>query len=132
MVGSRSVALVNVHASHEVSFGILRYLLDDMYALVVLALGVNDVDGLVAGNEHTLVADLTTHLAVERSVVENDLVESVLLLSYLAVAEDVTFVFRVVIADKLLLALAQFHPVAVLHDGSVAGISTSKPFSSTV
>jgi len=40
-----------------------------MYALVILTLGVDDLDGLAIGDEHALVAHLTSHLSIERGMV---------------------------------------------------------------
>ena len=89
MVGSASLAVLDIYASHEVSIYILWQLLYDVDALVVLALGVDNLDGLILANEYTLVANLSTHLTIEWSVVEYQLIEGVLLLSHLAVAQDV-------------------------------------------
>ena len=82
-----------------------------MNRLAVLALCVGDGDSLVLADEHAGVAHLTTHLAVERSIVKHDFVICVLLLRNLAVTQDVTLIFCVVIAYELLLALADVHPV---------------------
>ena len=75
-----------------------------MYALVVLTLGVDDIDCLIFANEYTLVTYLTTHLTIERSIVEYKFIETVLLLSHLAVAEDMALVFCIVVTNKLLFA----------------------------
>ena len=120
VVGSAGIALVGVYARHEVGINVLGQLLHDVYALVVLALGVGHGHGLVLAHEHALVAYLSAHLTVERCVVEHQLVERALLLCHLAVAQDVTLVLGVVVAHKLLLALAQNHPVAVLNGSGVA------------
>ena len=121
VVGSRCVALVGVDASHEVGLDVLGQFLDDMYALVVLALGVDDVDGLVLRYQGALVAHLATHLAVERRMVEHHLVECVLLLCDLAVAQDVALILGVVVTHELLFAILDLHPVTVLHGSGVAG-----------
>ena len=120
MVGSAAVALVNIYASHEVGRGVFRQLLDDVYALVVLALGVDDLDGLVFVYEHTAVAHLSTHLAIERSVVENEFVEGLLLLCHLSVSEDVALVFGIVISLELLFAFLQHLPVSIFHCSGIA------------
>ena len=120
MVASRALTLLYIHLSVEVSSDVLRQFLDDMNALVVLALGVDDLDGLIGEDELTLVAYLTTHLSVERSLVEDDLIEHVLLLCHLTVTEDMCIAVVGVVADELLLALMHVDPVAVLHSGSVA------------
>ena len=45
-----------------------------MDRLVVLALCIGDVDCLVLAYEHTGISYLSTHLAIERSIVENELI----------------------------------------------------------
>ena len=59
----------------------MRQLLEDMDALIVLTFRIDDVYGLLVGNELTGVANLSAHLAVERCVVKHYLIEGVLLLS---------------------------------------------------
>ena len=91
-----------------------------MDALVVFALGIDDFDGFSLVDEYTAVTYLSTHLSVERSVVEHEFIEFVLLLCHLAVAQDMTVVFGIVVAHKLLFASHEFGPVGVFHSGSVA------------
>ena len=128
MVGGRGITLVGIDASHELRCGVFRQLLDDVDALSVLTLGIDDFDGLVLVAKHTAVSYLTTHLSVERGIVEHQLVELVLLLCHLAVAQDVAVVFGVVIAHELLLDRGRIlgncgncDPVAVFHGGGIAG-----------
>ena len=111
MVGGRSVALVGIHTGHKLSRRILRQLLHDMDALVVLSFSVDDIDGLGLVAEYTAVTDLSTHLAIERGIIEHELIELVLLLRHLAVAQDMTLIFGIVVTDELLLTLSQLHPV---------------------
>ena len=75
-----------------------------MYALVVLTLGIDDIDCLIFANEYTLVTYLTTHLTIERCEIEYKLIETVLFLSHLTVAEDMALVFCIVVTNKLLFA----------------------------
>ena len=121
MVGCTSLAVLDIYASHEISVYILWQLLYDVDALVVLALGVDNLDGLVLANEYTLVANLSTHLTIEWSVVEYQLIERVLLLSHLAVAQDVALIFCIVVTHEVLVAFFQNFPVAVLYSSSIAG-----------
>ena len=92
-----------------------------MYALVILTLGVDDADCFVLANKYTLIAYLTTHFTVERSMIEYKLIEAILLLSYLTVAKDVALIFCIVVTNKLLLAFTQDFPVTILNSGSIAG-----------
>ena len=111
MVGGRGLALVRIHTSHKLSRRILRQLLDDVDRLVVLTLGVDDLDGLSLVAEDTTVTYLTTHLAIEGGIIEHELIELILLLRHLTITEDMTIVFRIVVAHELLLTLGKFHPV---------------------
>ena len=121
MVGSASLAALDIYASHEISVYILWQLLYDVDALVVLTLSVDNLDGLILADEYTLVANLSTHFAIERSVVEYQLIETVLLLSHLAIAEDVALIFCIVVTYEILVAFLQYLPVAVLYGSSIAG-----------
>ena len=121
MVGSASLATLDIYASHEISVYILWQLLYDVDALVVLPLGVDNLDGLILANEYTLVANLSTHLTIEWSVVEYQLIERVLLLSHLAVAQDVALIFCIVVTYEVLVAFLQDFPVAVFYGSSIAG-----------
>ena len=121
VVGGTGLTQVGVDTGHELGLHVLGQRLHDVHALVVLALGVGDLDGLVLAHQHATVAYLTANLAIEGGVVEHQLVVGGLLLGHLAVAQDVAAVFGEVVAHKLLLALAQLHPVGVLDCGGIAG-----------
>ena len=129
MVGGRGIAPVGIDARHKLSRRILGQLFDDMHALVVLTFGVDDLDGLRLIAKHTAVAYLSTHLTIEWSIVEDELIELVLFLGNLAVAQDMTVVFSEVVAHELLHSriarisriACDLYPVAVLHSGGIAG-----------
>ena len=126
MVGGRGIALVGIDARHKLRRRILGQLLDDMHALVVLTFGVDDLDGLRLIAKYTAVAYLSTHLTIKWSIVEDELIELVLLLGNLAVAQDMTVVFSEVVAHELLHSriariACDLYPVAVLHSGGIAG-----------
>ena len=121
VVGSAGVALVGVYTGHERCLRVFGQGFHDVDALVVLAFGVDYLHRLALAHQHALVAHLATHLTVEGGIVEHQLIEGVLLLRHLAVAQYLAFVFGEVVAHKLLLALAYHRPVAVLHSGGVAG-----------
>ena len=121
MVCRTGVTFVSIHASHEVSFGMLWQLLNDVNALVVLTFGVYHVHRLVLAHQDTLVAYLSSHLSIEGCEVQDDLVKTIFFLGYLAILQDVAFVFSIIVAHKLLFALSYFYPVAVFHLCSIAG-----------
>ena len=120
MVCCTCLTLVGIDACHEVGIEVLWQFLDDVYALVVLTLGIDDGYRFGLADENTAVANLSAHLAIKWSGVEHKLVVCVFFLCHLSVAQYVTFVFGVVVAHEQLFALSQFYPVAVLHGCSVA------------
>ena len=120
VVGRRCLTGVYINASHKVGLRVLWKLLNDVDRLTILALCVGDGYGFVLAYEHAVVAYLSAHLAIEWGVVQHKLVVGVLLLCYLAVAQDVTLVLGEVVAYKLLLALAQYYPVGVFYGSGVA------------
>ena len=121
VIGCRSFTFVSIHTGHKVGLQVLGQFLHDVNRLSVLSLGVDNFHGLVLRNEYTLVTDLSTHLTIEWCVVEYQFIESALLLGDLTVAQDVAFVFAIVVAHELLFASLQFHPVAIFNGSSIAG-----------
>ena len=91
-----------------------------MYALVVFALCVDDVHGLFAVHQYATVAHLSTHLTIERRVVEHQLKVSVLLLRNLAVAKYATFVLGIVVTHEVLFAFAQHNPIGIFHRSGIS------------
>ena len=92
-----------------------------MYALVVFTLSIDDVDSFVLANEYTLIAYLTTHLTIERSMIEYKFIEAVLLLCHLTITKNVAFVFCIVITNKLLFAFTQDFPVTIFNSCCITG-----------
>ena len=70
VVGGTSVALFHIHAGRKRRVQVLRKGFYYMHTLVVLALGINDLHRLVGTFQHSGVAHLTAHLAIERCAVE--------------------------------------------------------------
>ena len=124
VVGLAGVTLVSIHASHEIGFGVFGQLLGDVHGEAVLALRVDDVDGLKLADDDALVAHLSAHLGIERCLVQHNLVVGLLLLHDAAVAQDAAFVFSVVPAYELTLGgrtAEHILPVIGLHGGGIAG-----------
>ena len=90
-----------------------------MNRLSVLSLGIDNFHGLVLRNEYTLVTDLSTHLTIEWCVIEYQFIESTLLLGHLTVAQNMAFIFGIVVAYELLFATLQFNPVTILHGSGI-------------
>ena len=121
VVGSTCLTLVGVNTSHEVCLWLLWQSLNNVDRLSVLALCVDNVDSFCLVYDYSAIANLSTHFAIERSIVEYQLKECIFLLRNLAIAQYVTFIFSIVIANELLFAFAQHNPVGVFHLGSIAG-----------
>ena len=125
-VRSRVVAFT-LDALFPIDFGgkdsghVGRQLLNDVDRKVVLALRVEDGNLLIAIDQPTRIADLSTHLGVERSFVEHQLVKRFVLLLHLAVAQNFGIAIKEIVADEFRLAFFQDHPVAGFHGSSVAG-----------
>ena len=92
-----------------------------MHGLAVLTLCVIYLNLRVTVDEPACIADLTTHLGIERSDREYYLIEFLPLLLHLAVAEYLCGHRCLVISDKLGLTLAHLYPVGGLDGGSIAG-----------
>ena len=71
MVSSRSITLVGINTRHKVCLYVLGQLLYYMNALIVLSLRVHNINGFVFGYQYTLIANLSTHFAIERRIVKN-------------------------------------------------------------
>ena len=110
-----------IDLGHYGSGDVGRQFLDYVHGEVVLALGVDDLDDFAfAEDEYALVAHLSAHLAIERCLLEHDLVEGLVLLLDAAVAQHLGLSLQEVVAHKVGGAGMEFHPVAVLDSGSVA------------
>ena len=88
---------------------------------VVLTLGVDYLKLLSVGLNVSAVAYLTTHFAIEWSLGKHDLIEGLVLLFDLAIAEDFGLALEEVISHKLWSAGLDLNPVAILHGSSIAG-----------
>ena len=93
----------------------------NMYGHTVLMLGIHYINGFELAADYATFAYLTTHLAIERGVVEYYLIECLFLLSYLAIAKDVTFIFAIVVTYKFSFSLTKCYPVACLYGSSITG-----------
>ena len=119
VVGSTSRTLVGVHTSHHRSIQVFRKLLGDVDRKVVFLLGINDVDGFKFADQHTGVTHLTTAFCIERSVAQNDLIQGLVLLFYLTVAQDAGFIFSIVVTDESGFTFFQGNPVACFYGSGV-------------
>ena len=94
----------------------------DMHAHTVFALGVEHFNLLAGGgvDQLAVVAHLTAHFSVERSLSQHDLVVFAVLLLNVAIAQDVGFHAERVVAHEFLFAFVDGLPVGSFHGGSVA------------
>ena len=120
MVGCTCVALGNVNLGAEGCLGVCGQLLGNVYGKVVLFLCVDNLDALVATDKVTCVAHLTSALGIERCLAKNNLIECLVLLLGLTVAQNLCVALGEVVSYELALALGNVHPVAILHGCCVA------------
>ena len=121
MVGLTAAAHLHVHFSMEGSLGVGGQFLCKVYWQVVLALGVEYLHLVVASHEYALVAYLTTHFGIERSLVEHQFVVSLLFLLHAAVAQNVAVALRYVPTLKVCFTFGKDYPVVGFNSRSVAG-----------
>ena len=93
----------------------------NMYRKIIFFLGVDYFDSLEFVYQYTGVAYLATALCIERSVVQYDLIQSLVFLFYLAITQDGSFVFRVIVTYKLSSSFFQYDPVTCLYGSCIAG-----------
>ena len=123
VIGSASFAFLHVYTSHEFSLKIFRKLLNDVDALVVFTLRINDFDSLILADKCALIANLTAHFTIERRVVEYNLVEGILFLGHFSIAKNVASVLRVVVTNEYLLSFSYHFPVSILYNSCVSSTS---------
>ena len=75
-----------------------RQSLGDMNRKVVFLLGIDDVDGFEFADQYTGITYLTTTFCIERSFAQYNLVEGLVFLLDLAIAQDAGLIFCVVVA----------------------------------
>ena len=82
---------------------------------VVLTLRIKHDNLLIAIDQPAGVTDLSTHLGIERCLIEDNLIEGLVLLFYLTITQDLSVTLEEVITDEVGLALFQDNPVASLN-----------------
>ncbi len=100
VVGGTSGTLVGIHACHHWSFQVLGQLLGDVDGQVVFLLGVYYFDGFELVHQYTGITYLTAAFSVEWSLVQHNLIQGLVLLLHLAVAQNGCFIFRIVISHE--------------------------------
>ena len=96
-----------------------RQFLCDMYRKIVLLLRVDNLYSFEFAYQYTCVAYLTTAFSIERSVAKYYLIQSLVFLFYLTVAEDGSFILSIVISYECSLAFFQCNPVSCFYSSSV-------------
>ena len=90
-----------------------------MYRKIVFFLGVDYFNRFKFADQYTRVTYLATTFCIERSVVQYDLIQSLVLLFDLAITEDRGFIFGIIVTYKFRCSFFQCNPVACLDSGSV-------------
>ena len=115
VVGFNGTTLVHIDAGHEFCFRSRRNLVQDVDGYAILLFGVKHLDGLVLVDKYSLVANLASHLSIERSLIQNSFVDNTLLLLHLAILQDVAGIFRIVVSYELAFSIVEDNPVASFH-----------------
>ena len=121
MVSCTSIALVGINTSHHRCLWVFWQLLGNVDRKVVFLLGIDDFDGFELTAQYTCITYLTTTFCIERSVAQYDLVESLVLLLHLTVAENRSFVFSIVVTHEVGFAFVQGNPVASFYGSRITG-----------
>ena len=87
----------------------------------LFSFGIDDVDSFEFAHQYTRIAYLTTAFGVERRLVQYHLVECLVFLLHLTVAQDAGFIFCIVVTYKFSGTFLQRNPVAGFYGGGVAG-----------
>ena len=119
VVGCTRGTLLRIHTSHHRCIEVFGQFLGNVYRQVVFFLRVDDVDAFKFVDQHTRIAYLTSAFGVERCFAQHDLIQRLVLLLHLTVAQDGGFILRIVVAHERGFALFQRHPVARFNGGSV-------------
>ena len=98
-----------------------RQFFGNMNRKIILFLGVDYFDSLEFADQHTGITYLTTTFCIERSVVQYNLIQSLVFLFDLTVTKNRSFVLSVVISDKFGCSFSQSYPVTRLNGGGVTG-----------
>ena len=93
----------------------------NMYRKIIFFLGVDYFDSLEFVYQYTGVAYLATALCIERSVVQYDLIQSLVLLFDLTVTKDRSLVFSVIVTNEFSSSFFQYDPVTCLYGSCIAG-----------
>jgi hypothetical protein len=88
---------------------------------VVFLLCINDVDSFEFAYQYTGITYLTTTFCIERSLAQYNLVESLVLLFDLAVAQDAGFIFCIIVTNESCFTFFQCNPVAGFYCSGIAG-----------
>ena len=113
-------ASIFIDSSNKCRSRIAWNLVGNMYTDIVFLLSVDDFDYFIATSQRTLVAYLTTHFSIERSLAEENLVELFILLFHLTITQDLSLRSCVVITDKFFFTFANNYPVACLYSRCIA------------
>ena len=110
-----------VDLSGESGYYIFRQTSDEMYRQVVFTLRIYNIQLFIVGNQPSGITYLSTHLCIERSLVENDLEQLFILLLDFTVTQDFGFTFEQVVTNEFGFAFFQDHPVTCFDSSRITG-----------
>ena len=110
-----------VDLSGESGCYIFRQTSDEMYRQVVFTLRIYNIQLFIVGNQPSGITYLSTHLCIERSLIENDLEQLFILLLDFTVTQDFGFTFEQVVTNEFGFAFFQDHPVTGFDSSRITG-----------
>ena len=121
VVGCTSGTLVGIYTRHHRSIEMFGKLFGNVNRKVVFLFRINNVNGFEFADQYAGITYLTTAFCIERSLAQYDLIERLVLLLNLAVAQNAGFVFGIVITYEMRFAFFQHYPIACFYGCGIAG-----------
>ena len=120
MVVSRRLTLLSIDLSVERRLDIRRHLIGDMNCQAILLLSISYSNALAISLDETDVTNLTTRIAIERSVIKYDLVVALALSGYATITCNTHLINQRIVARKFAFVNCQhLNPVVGSHSRSV-------------
>ena len=121
MVGGTGGTFFCIYTSHHRNVKVFGQFFGDMDRKVGFLLGVNDFNGFEFAYDHPCITYLTTTFGIERSIAQYNLIQCLVFLLDLAIAQDAGFIFGKVITYKVGVTFLYGDPVASFNGCRVTG-----------
>ena len=121
VVGGTGGTFFCIYTSHHRNVKVFGQFFGDMDRKLVFLLGVNDFNGFEFAYDHPCITYLTTTFGIERSIAQYNLIQCLVFLLDLAIAQDAGFIFGKVITYKVGVTFLYGDPVAGFNGCRVTG-----------